>query len=275
MSDSVQYKFCTQCGAKLKSDARFCTQCGTRCTDFAENAPQVEKNTGAEAFALGHKYLKGDGVPKDFVAAQKAFQDAAQAGHKEAPVWVDICQHYLDIIHLRKIATAIHNGEDVAYTGAGMAAPQHGAAPHNSGEQHTQGNHSSRRGGSNLGKYAAGAVVGAAAASLLHGNSQAARPYLDNQDEDQTSADDSDLTDTVANDDADTQYSDDSTDSSSTDDAAYDGDSNSDSGGGFFDNLFGGSDNDDGGGFFGGGGDDDGGGFFGGGDDGGGFFGDD
>lgn len=204
--DTPEYKFCTQCGAKLHYADRFCTQCGAKCTDTgtAAAAPvQAQDTQAAEAaFAQGQHYLSGQGVPKDFSAALRSFTEAAQAGHKEAPVWAEISKRYLDIVQLRRQADAIHQGvpaDEAAQTypvAAGVmpegAAPVAGGAGHGMAPQaampgqafagRSDMNHSGREGyrdmpgydrrnnggGSNIGKYVAGAAIGATAATLLN-----------------------------------------------------------------------------------------------------------
>jgi hypothetical protein len=289
MSDTSQFKFCTSCGAKLNISDRFCTQCGTPCKDLAGAVNPAADGTAS--FIRGHQLLTGQGMKKDFVAAQQAFHDAAAQGHKEAPFWESICQHYIEVVQLRQQADAMHrqlHPEDVHGSQAAAlagVAPAAQAAPHD----HDNNNHGDQRhdrhggSGSNWGKYAAGAVVGAAAASLLHGAggspAQAASPdesadaAYDPGTQDDTADTDVPYEDTSADTGSDDSYSDtddsysDSDDSSSDDSYSSDDSGGSSDGGGFFDDLFGGGgDDNDGGGFFGGGGDD-GGGFFGGGDD--------
>jgi len=284
MSDTSHFKFCTSCGAKLNISDRFCTQCGTPCKDLAGAVNPAADGTAS--FIRGHQLLTGQGMKKDFVAAQQAFHDAAAQGHKEAPFWESICQHYIEVVQLRQQADAMHrqlHPEDVhgsqaaALAGVAPATPVAQAAPHD----HDNNNHGDQRhdrrggSGSNWGKYAAGAVVGAAAASLLHGAggspAQAASPdessdaAYDPGTQDDTADTDVPYEDSSADTGNDDSYSD-SDDSSSDDSYSSDDSGGSSDGGGFFDDLFGGGgDDNDGGGFFGGG--DDGGGFFGGGDD--------
>jgi hypothetical protein len=261
MSNHPDYKFCTNCGAKLHFEDRFCTQCGTKCPEAGDLGSSAQAH-GEAAFLEGHKYLKGDGVQKDFAAAQHKFQEAASQGHKEAPVWVEICQHYLDIVALRKKADAIRQGKYVPQDEP--AGPvHHGVAPE--GERHAHGNASrGRSGGSNLGKYAAGAVVGAAAASMLHQGANAIDP--DYSQDDAASDAPADVPEESSGNDSGGFFGnffggDDNNNDGGSDggDSGDSGDSGSSDDGGLFGGFFGGDDsNDDGGGFFGGGGDDDG-----------------
>ena len=84
---------------KLAADARFCTNCGAKCAPLAGAAPAAPAEPpGQAAFVKGQQYFLGDGQEQNFEAAQKEFADAAKAGHKEAPLWVQMCLHYREIM---------------------------------------------------------------------------------------------------------------------------------------------------------------------------------
>ena len=112
MAESGKFKFCTSCGAKLDYDMKFCTYCGTPCAPVVSTgagaqagavAPMPPKNAGLEAFTKGQQYFLGDGTKQDFAAAQQCFTDAAKAGHVEAPIWVEMCQHYREIMEMENM----------------------------------------------------------------------------------------------------------------------------------------------------------------------------
>lgn len=107
-----EFKFCAECGAKLAADVRFCTNCGAKCAPLEGAAPAAPAEPpGQDAFVKGQQYFLGDGQEQNLEAAQKEFSAAAKAGHKEAPIWVQICLHYREIMQLSQQADAVHNGK--------------------------------------------------------------------------------------------------------------------------------------------------------------------
>ena len=200
------YKFCTNCGAKMKAADRFCTKCGTRCEVEPAAAAVLDEAAQRRMMArqklmLGIQTLDGQGVSQDVVKAQQLFQEAAALGSTEAADWIRIAQLTLLADQLRQQAEDGNgaagvrqpvpgavpsagmqpaggalplrdaNGHPVAADTHRSLAPAGGARPvpmHESAAHGGQpGMH--RSSGSGIGKFAAGAAVGAVAGAVLGG----------------------------------------------------------------------------------------------------------
>ena len=201
------YKFCTNCGAKMKVMDRFCTKCGTRCdaespaaaTAVLDEAEQ-RRMMAQQKLMLGIQTLDGQGVSQDYIKAQQLFQEAVSLGNTGAADWMRIAQLTQLADRLRREAEDRNSTAGVqpvpgAVPSAGMqsaggALPLRDANGHLVAENthrplasaggarpvpmHDPAGHGGQPGmhrssGSGIGKFAAGAAVGAVAGAVLGG----------------------------------------------------------------------------------------------------------
>ena len=91
------FKFCTNCGAQVRADARFCTSCGAKC-DIVSQAPAAP--TPQQKLLQGRQMLER----REYVPALQLFEEAAAAGTAGAVQWEAVAHLYLSIQFLRQDA---------------------------------------------------------------------------------------------------------------------------------------------------------------------------